>query len=154
MIKVNQQPVDIRNVSVRTNQIDLNYESNYYTVYYSYNSSGGISISSGAFVHYMRKKPIELPRKKTSARDGSPQSNNGVASVRSPLHGKLIQLNVVSDCEVVKGDLLAVIESMKMENNIVAPINGVIKSIHATVNEYIEKDQIIAYVNPLGEGSH
>ena len=54
------------------------------------------------------------------------------------LPGTVLRVNVSAGATVKKGDVLCVLEAMKMENDIPAPVDGVIKSVNvnngATVN--------------------
>jgi 3-methylcrotonyl-CoA carboxylase alpha subunit len=58
-------------------------------------------------------------------------------SVRAPMHGKVLALFVEKGTRVTRGQRVAVIEAMKMEHTIVAPIDGV-------VTELVAKDSQIA----------
>ena len=40
-----------------------------------------------------------------------------------------------------KGDVLVILEAMKMENEILAPADGVVKAIHVSSNESVESNQ-------------
>ncbi len=63
------------------------------------------------------------------AKTSSPTSAKGVGSIKSPLPGTILQVNV-NEGDVVKvGDRLIVLEAMKMENNINSDKEGRIVSI-------------------------
>jgi biotin carboxyl carrier protein len=49
--------------------------------------------------------------------------------VRSPLPGVVLSINVQTGAAVKRGDVLLVLEAMKMENNIMADRDGTISSI-------------------------
>lgn len=49
--------------------------------------------------------------------------------ILSPLNGKVIKLNVKKGDKVKKGELLMIIESMKMENNILAPAEAIVSDV-------------------------
>ena len=57
--------------------------------------------------------------------------------VKSPMHGKLVALLVEEGDEVVKGQLLAVVEAMKMEHALTAPIAGVVSEVLARAGEQV-----------------
>ena len=54
----------------------------------------------------------------------------GAASVAAPLPGSIIKILVKSGAAVKRGDTVLTMESMKMENNIMAERDGVVKTIH------------------------
>jgi len=51
-------------------------------------------------------------------------------SVKSPLPGNIFKILVSVGQEVKRGEKLIIIESMKMENNIMADKDGIVKTIH------------------------
>ena len=53
----------------------------------------------------------------------------GGAKVTSPLPGTLLRLIAKNGASVKKGDLLCVIEAMKMENEIFSPADGVVNTV-------------------------
>ena len=57
--------------------------------------------------------------------------------VNSPLHGKIVEINIQSEQEVKQGDLLLVIEAMKSENRIFSPKKGIVKSIMGRVGDQV-----------------
>jgi 3-methylcrotonyl-CoA carboxylase alpha subunit len=56
----------------------------------------------------------------------------------SPISGKVVKVKVKKDSIVKKGDVLMVIEAMKMEYLICAPYNGLIKKVNFKENDQIE----------------
>ena len=52
--------------------------------------------------------------------------------------GTILAVNVASGQSVKKGDVLFVLEAMKMENEIVSPIDGVIGSVSVTKGASVE----------------
>jgi pyruvate carboxylase subunit B len=58
--------------------------------------------------------------------------------IKSPMPGKVFKLNVKEGDKVVKGDVLLVIESMKMENRILSTKDAVVQKINVSLNDMIE----------------
>ena len=62
----------------------------------------------------------------------------GAKTVTAPMPGNILKVNVQNGQAVKKGDVLMVLEAMKMENEIMAPKDGKITSVNvakgATVN--------------------
>ena len=58
-------------------------------------------------------------------------------TINSPLTGKVIQVHAVAGKTVNKGELLLVIEAMKMENRIQAPADATIVEVQATLNSMV-----------------
>jgi 3-methylcrotonyl-CoA carboxylase alpha subunit len=77
-------------------------------------------------------KPVEL-----TGRTKKRKKEAGESDLDSPISGKVVNVKVKKGDNVKKGDILIVIEAMKMEYLIRAPFNGIVKKVH-----FKEKDQI------------
>ncbi len=60
----------------------------------------------------------------------TPKPQAGAGSITSPLPGSIVKILVSVGQNVKRGDTLLTMESMKMENNIMADRDGVVKAIH------------------------
>jgi len=69
--------------------------------------------------------------------------------ILSPLNGKVIKLNVKEGDKVQKGELLLIIESMKMENKITAPFEAVINKILVSSGDHIKGNELIMNLSIL-----
>ena len=67
-------------------------------------------------------------------------------TIEVPITGKIISVNVKSGDKVKEGDILCLLESMKMENPILAPVNGTIAEIGVTVDQVVNPGGIIAII--------
>lgn len=74
--------------------------------------------------------------------DDSGQSEAG-GQVISPMPGCLFKLNVSLGDEVAEGDVLAIVEAMKMEHNLVAEISGVVTNLAVSLGEQVSEGQLI-----------
>jgi len=64
--------------------------------------------------------------------------------VTSPMPGKVIKIGVSKGDKVTKGDLLLIVEAMKMENKVVAPRDGIVDEVNVAVNDRVEvKTQLV-----------
>jgi len=73
------------------------------------------------------------------------QSKSGILQasekdLRAPMPGLVISVNVSMGDLVEEGDVLCVLESMKMQMAIHAPISGVIKEVPISADQRVEKD--------------
>ena len=66
--------------------------------------------------------------------------------VEVPITGKIISVDVNAGDAVQEGDVICFIESMKMENPILAPVAGTITEIQVTVGEVVETGNTIAII--------
>jgi geranyl-CoA carboxylase alpha subunit len=72
----------------------------------------------------------------------------GVAAgaLRAPMHGRVTQVLVATGASVQAGDLLLVMEAMKMEHQIVAPLAGRVSAVHASVDEQVAARQVLVEI--------
>ncbi len=69
-------------------------------------------------------------------------------TVRSPMPGTVVALSCAVGDRVEKGAVLMVVEAMKMENRVLAPLSGVVEDVRCTLNGTVSADQILAVVTP------
>ncbi len=66
--------------------------------------------------------------------------------VEVPITGKIISVEVKTGDAVQEGDVICFIESMKMENPILAPVAGTITELKASVGEVVEAGNLLATI--------
>ena len=66
--------------------------------------------------------------------------------VEVPLTGKIISVNVKPGDAVKEGDILCLLESMKMENPILAPVGGTIVEINLSSEQVVEAGDLVAVI--------
>lgn len=71
--------------------------------------------------------------------------------VMSPMPGKLLKIDINIGDSVAKGDRLLVVEAMKMENSIVAPRDGIIKEIKASLGDMVDGNTPLVIFEELEE---
>ena len=74
----------------------------------------------------------------------APATSGAGTPLLSPIQGTVLKINVSEGSSVKKGDVLLVIEAMKLENDIVAPKDGVIKGIKVSKGQNVNsKDELL-----------
>ena len=63
---------------------------------------------------------------------------NGNTKIVAPMPGKVIKINVKEEQEVKKGEVLLIVEAMKMENNIIAPKDGIVGKINVSTGDMVD----------------
>ena len=71
----------------------------------------------------------------------------GANTVSAPMPGTILEIKVSAGQAVKKGDVICVLEAMKMENDIPAPCDGVIASISVQKGASVASGDIIATIN-------
>ncbi len=64
--------------------------------------------------------------------------------ITSTMPGTILKLNVAEGQAVKAGDVVLILEAMKMENEIVAPCDGTIKQLLVSKGSTVDTDQILA----------
>lgn len=77
---------------------------------------------------------------KAEVKTSTPQAAQTAKTIKSPLPGNVLKVMVKVGQEVKRGDLLMTLESMKMENNILAENNGIVKTIHIQPGQTVMQD--------------
>ena len=71
----------------------------------------------------------------------------GSIKVESPMAGKILAVKANVGQSVKRGEVLLVLEAMKMENEIVAPEDGTVASINVAAGDAVETGQVLATLN-------
>lgn len=71
----------------------------------------------------------------------------GSVPVAAPMPGKILALKVNAGQAVKRGQVILVLEAMKMENEIVAPEDGTIASVNVAVGDMVEPGATLATLN-------
>lgn len=81
-----------------------------------------------------------------SPETGAPAAEEGVNEAkvcRSPVAGVIVKLNVQPGQTLQTNDLMMVLEAMKMETNITAPVAGKIKTITVAHGDGVKVNQVL-----------
>ncbi|MGH1358464.1 MAG: acetyl/propionyl/methylcrotonyl-CoA carboxylase subunit alpha [Burkholderiaceae bacterium] len=65
------------------------------------------------------------------------QSDHGGGGLTAPMPGKIVAVKTSPGAVVRKGDALLIMEAMKMEHTIAAPVDGTVKSIHFEAGDQV-----------------
>ena len=79
----------------------------------------------------------------------SPAADSGNASgetVAAPMPGNILDVKVSAGSSVKKGDILIILEAMKMENEITAPCDGTVKSVNVSKGSSVETGTVLCVI--------
>ena len=75
----------------------------------------------------------------------------GGGTITAPMHGLLLSVDVEVGALVSKGDRLAVLEAMKMQHGITAPIDGTVTVIGGKANQQVAAGDVLIVIEPAEE---
>lgn len=88
------------------------------------------------------------PAKKAApAPAAAPAGAQGGVKVVAPMPGTIVDVKLAVGAKVTNGTVIAILEAMKMENDVVASCDGTIASINVTKGQTVETDTLIATIN-------
>jgi acetyl-CoA carboxylase biotin carboxylase subunit len=135
--EIDGNPINIRFEELEDKQsIEIQLNGDLFTTFISHPEPGKVIVSYNTHVFEVLRKDI-LPAQSdfntVSAAVGESGSN-----IISPMPGKVIKIAVKQGDIVSKGDLLLVVEAMKMENNILSPADAVVDKINVSTGELVD----------------
>ena len=71
------------------------------------------------------------------------QGKAGSVAIKAPMPGTILKINVKVGDSVKAGDVVCVLEAMKMENDICAPQDGVVSSVEVSQGASVATDAVL-----------
>lgn len=79
---------------------------------------------------------------------GEDQAAGGSLRIKSPMPGKVTKVAVAEGEEVRKNQTLVIVEAMKMENEIKASIDGVVRKVQVAVGDVVDAEKPLVEIGP------
>lgn len=76
----------------------------------------------------------------------APAAPAGGEKITAPMPGTILAVNVANGSAVKKGDVLMILEAMKMENEIMAPCDGAVTSVSVTKGAAVESGTLLCTI--------
>lgn len=90
--------------------------------------------------------PVAVPAPAAPA-PAAKSTGAGSIKVASPMPGKILDVKTKVGDAVKKGQVLLILEAMKMENEVVAPEDGTVASVDVAVGAMVEAGDTLASLN-------
>jgi propionyl-CoA carboxylase alpha chain len=94
---------------------------------------------------------LEVPDQRDSMRFKGGTSGKAEGTIRAPMPGMVIKVNVAEGSEVNPGDSLAVVEAMKMEHEMRATSKAVVGKVYVKAGQQVDAFQPLVELNLLQE---
>jgi biotin carboxyl carrier protein len=85
-----------------------------------------------------------------SGKAGAQVPHSGL-DVRPPMPGRIVRVTVAEGETVDEGGLIAVLEAMKMQNEVTSPATGTVRRVLVQEGDTVDAQQVILQLGPLEE---
>ena len=89
---------------------------------------------------------FEVEIEEMTGAPAAPAAPAGGEKITAPMPGTILAVNVTSGSAVKKGDVLMILEAMKMENEIMAPCDGAVTSVPVTKGAAVESGTLLCTI--------
>ncbi|RLD68056.1 MAG: methylcrotonoyl-CoA carboxylase [Bacteroidetes bacterium] len=138
-LEINGKPILAEHKYQEENYIELNINHKPYSLFISLDEYGINHLSyKGNIYEFSRADHLVNTDIYISEADEA-----GGNSIKSPMPGKVIKLNVKAGDKVSKGDSLIVVEAMKMENSLTVHRDAVIEEVKVSEGEMVDNSQVL-----------
>ena len=108
----------------------------------------------GGNVAPVTSAPVAAPAATPAATPATPKAPAapaaapaGATKIEAPMQGKIVAVKVNVGDSVKQGEVVIVLEAMKMENEIVSPAAGKVASVHVTVGQQVNAGDLMISMN-------
>ena len=123
----------------------ITVNGNVYEVTVEEGFTGAASAPAAAPAAAPKAAPKAAPA--PAAAPAAPAGAAGAVAITAPMPGKILGVKASAGQAVKKGQVILVLEAMKMENEIVAPQDGTIATINVAAGDSVEPGATLATMN-------
>ena len=110
-------------------------------------ASDAVAVAAGDAVYVLRHgRQTRVALRDLALDEAGDQEHSGL--VRAPMHGKVLAILVGEGARVVRGQRLAIIEAMKMEHTLTAPIDGTVAEIAVVAEAQVAEGAKVMAIEP------
>ena len=73
----------------------------------------------------------------------SAEAPAGAETINAPMPGNILDIKVKAGDQVTKGQVLLILEAMKMENEIMSPRDGVVAGVHVNKGDSVDSGKLL-----------
>ena len=116
---------------------------------------GEVEVENGKWLATVEGRTFEIeipdsgPVVKKRRTAGGKKKKSGTVSANIP--GKIVTIEVSEGQEVTEGQVILILEAMKMQNEIQAPVNGKVVSVNCEEGQSIEANVPLVVIEPKEE---
>lgn len=91
-------------------------------------------------------EPVKQAEQKAPAKPSLSAPVSGGQSIKAPMPGNIVSVNVKVGDVVKKDQILLVLEAMKMENEIVSPVDGKVVSVNVASGQTVNPGDVLVQI--------
>lgn len=143
IVELNGVPARVALHRIRDHLYSLHWNGEVFTVQFDPNN-GEVRLGPHFFeVHVEDERIAALKKLQSSA-----QSESALTTIKAPMPGLIVRMEIAKGETVQKGQGLLVIEAMKMENEIKSPVAGMVTDIMVASRMAVEKGAPLLQIKP------
>jgi len=116
-----------------------------YQVEFDFDSEN-LSINLNGFSYDIKLKDNTRDLLQKFLTQSSKSNSSGAGVVKAPMPGKIIDVLVREGATVTRGEPVVILEAMKMQNEILAPVSGTIVKVSVKANTNVMKDDLLVEI--------
>ena len=105
-----------------------------------------VTVNGTAYEITLEEIGVDEATAKTAEKPAAPVLGGEGENVSSPMPGNILAVNVKNGDAVKKGDVLMILEAMKMENEITSPCDGTVKALNVSKGSAVETGTVLCVI--------
>jgi acetyl-CoA/propionyl-CoA carboxylase biotin carboxyl carrier protein len=142
---VNGQIKRIQLLSEEDNAVTLLVDGRPLRVHFAHEGKRSLITIDGHVYEFSRADRLKGSSRQREAGQFSPE-------IRSPMPGKILEVRTTESATVEAGQVLILLEAMKMENSLTAERIARVKKIHVSAGDLVELGQLLVELESVAEG--
>ncbi|MDE1842268.1 MAG: acetyl-CoA carboxylase biotin carboxyl carrier protein subunit [Thaumarchaeota archaeon] len=144
VLKIKGKERDLKVITMTHDKVEFMLDSAYHITKYLENSTNKITlVIDGVKLTFNKRPEMDNIVYKNSGADSASDSQ---AHLKSQIPGRVVSVNVETGANVKKGDVVCVLESMKMQISIKSHKDGVVKSIKMKPGASVAKNDVLVEI--------
>lgn len=146
LIRIENNIFNSKLLFIARNEVDISIENENFYAKLTTGENGFTRIVINGSGYDFQRLDILNDQSSESMSSGSIGGEN---AVKSPMPGKVFKLNIKEGDKVSRGEVLLVIESMKMENRILSTKDAIVQKINVSLNDMIEASTTLVILEDI-----
>lgn len=144
VVKIKGKEYDLKILDLTHDKIEFMLDSVYHTAKYLESSTNRITVViDGVKLTFNKRPDLDKIVYKNS---GVESTGDSQVNLKSQIPGRIVSINVGVGDQVKKGDVVCVLESMKMQVSIKSHKDGIVKSIKMKQGASVAKNDVLAEI--------